>query len=100
MATLDEFRTQATTEVESEKPLQKNVNGVVMDLDDDDYAQMIEDRANYYYDQQENGYKEDRQSAYAPIQDQLDMIYWDKKNDTTTWVDHIDEVKADNPKPS
>jgi hypothetical protein len=100
MATLDEFRTQATTEVESEKPLDKNVNGVVMELDDDDYAQMIEDRANYYYDQQENGYKNDRQSAYAQLSDQLDMIYWDKKNDTTTWVDHIDKVKADNPKPS
>lgn len=100
MATLDEFRTQATTEVESEKPLQKNVNGVVMDLDDDDYAQMIEDRANYYFDQQENGYKRDRQMSYASFEDQLDMLYWDKKNDTTTWVEHVDQVKADNPKPS
>lgn len=100
MATLDEFRTQATTEVESEKPLNKNVNGVEMELDDDDYAQLIEDRANYYFDQQENGYKSSRQEQYNSITEQLDMMYWDQVNGTTNWKDHIDQVKADNPKPS
>jgi hypothetical protein len=29
----------------------------------------------------------------------LDMQYWDSVNDTTTWADHIAQVKADNPKP-
>jgi archaellin len=46
-----------------------------------------------------NGYKTDRQSAYASIQDQLDMQYWDNVNGTTTWKDHIAQVKSDNPKP-
>ena len=44
-------------------------------------------------------YKNNRQVAYASIQDQLDMQYWDEVNGTTTWKDHIAQVKADNPKP-
>lgn len=100
MATLEEFKVQAEEEVEAEKPLKKNVNGVVMDFDDNDYAQMIIDRANYYYDEQENGYIRQRSMAYLPIEEQLDMQYWDSVNGTTNWKDHIDEVKTNNPKPS
>ena len=44
-------------------------------------------------------YARDRAVAYASIQDQLDMQYWDSVNGTTTWKDHIAQVKADNPKP-
>ena len=44
-------------------------------------------------------YARDRAVAYASIQDQLDMQYWDQVNGTTTWKDHIAQVKADNPKP-
>jgi len=44
-------------------------------------------------------YARDRAVAYASIQDQLDMQYWDNVNGTTTWKDHIAQVKADNPKP-
>tara|TARA_R100000231_G_scaffold134655_1_gene108425 strand:+ start:129 stop:434 length:306 start_codon:yes stop_codon:yes gene_type:complete len=40
-----------------------------------------------------------RQDAYGSIADQLDMQYWDNVNGTTTWKDHIAQVKADNPKP-
>ena len=46
-----------------------------------------------------NEYQRDRAVAYASIQDQLDMQYWDNVNGTTTWKDHIAQVKADNPKP-
>ena len=42
---------------------------------------------------------EARKNAYASIQDQLDMQYWDSVNGTTTWNEHIAKVKADNPKP-
>ena len=42
---------------------------------------------------------EDRKLAYGSIADQLDMQYWDSVNGTTTWKDHIAQVKADNPKP-
>ena len=44
-------------------------------------------------------YARARAVAYASIQDQLDMQYWDNVNSTTTWKDHIAKVKSDNPKP-
>lgn len=44
-------------------------------------------------------YKIDRAVAYDPITEQLDQLYWDKKNGTNKWVEAIDKVKADNPKP-
>jgi len=40
-----------------------------------------------------------RKSEYKSIKEQLDMQYWDLVNGTTTWKDHIAEVKANNPKP-
>ena len=45
-------------------------------------------------------YARNRAAAYPPIGDQLDMIYWDGVNDTTTWADAIAAVKAAHPKPS
>ena len=44
--------------------------------------------------------QEARKNSYASIADQLDMQYWDSVNGTTTWKDHIAQVKSDNPKPS
>ncbi len=44
-------------------------------------------------------YIKDRREAYGSIQEQLDQIYWDKKNGTNKWVEAIDKVKSDNPKP-
>ena len=45
-------------------------------------------------------YQRDRAIEYAPFEEQLDMQYWDKVNGTTTWKDHIAEVKSKYPKPS
>ena len=44
-------------------------------------------------------YQRDRSISYPSIQDQLDMLYWDRKNGTKTWEESIDKVKADIPKP-
>ena len=44
-------------------------------------------------------YQRDRELAYPPIGDQLDMQYWDKVNGTSTWQDAIAKVKSDNSKP-
>lgn len=41
-----------------------------------------------------------RQNAYPSIPNQLDMMYHDQVNGTTTWKDAIAQVKADNPKPT
>ena len=36
--------------------------------------------------------------GYGFIGEQLDMLYWDKKNGTDNWEKHIDKVKSDIPK--
>ncbi len=43
-------------------------------------------------------YKEERLSEYPPIAEQLDQLYWDAINDTTTWRDTIAAVKNKYPK--
>ena len=35
---------------------------------------------------------------YPPMEEQLDMLYWDKVNGTENWKAAIDKIKADNPK--
>ena len=99
MATKEELQAQADAEVEASKPLNKSVNGVVMELSEEDYAQKKIDLGNYKWEQQEYGYISARQAAFPSIGDQLDMQYWDAVNGTTTWKDAIAKVKSDNPKP-
>lgn len=36
---------------------------------------------------------------YPSMQDQFDMIFWDKKNNTQIWVESIQAVKDKHPKP-
>jgi hypothetical protein len=43
-------------------------------------------------------YKINRAFAYPSIKEQLDMMYWDSVNGTTTWADAIAKVKTDFPK--
>ena len=45
-----------------------------------------------------NAYKYERQQAYKPIAEQLDMQYHDVQDGTETWLDHIKEVKEKYPK--
>ncbi len=99
MATLEELTTEATTEIENAKPLYKQVNNERMEFSEADYDQAITDLANSKWNDQQYGYIQARQEAYGSIADQLDMQYWDSVNGTTTWADHIAQVKADNPKP-
>ena len=35
-----------------------------------------------------------RKVAYGTIEEQLDMMYWDQVNGTTTWKDHVSSVKS------
>ncbi len=100
MATLEELTVEATAEVEAAKPMNKQVNNVVSEFSEADYAQAITDLANSKWDTQQFGYIQARQEAYGSIGDQLDMQYKDILNDTTTWKDHIATVKSDNPKPA
>ena len=102
MATLEEFQEECRSELQALRDgdgIFKQVNNERLPISDDDFEQMVIDCANGKFDNQENGYKEARQQAYGSIAEQLDMQYWDLVNDTTTWKDHIAQVKADNPKP-
>ena len=44
-------------------------------------------------------YKQKRAAEYPSVQDQLDMMFHDKLDGTTTWVDSIATVKTKHPKP-
>ena len=50
-------------------------------------------------EQAANEYKKKRREAFPSLSDQLDQLYWDKKNGTNKWVEAIDKIKSDNPKP-
>ena len=100
MATLEELTVEATAEIEAAKPLYKQVNNERLEFSDADYAQAVTDLANSKWNDQQFGYIQARQEAYGSIADQLDMQYWDAVNSTTTWKDHIAQVKSDNPKPA
>ena len=99
MATLEEIKAEVRAEVEAEKPLIKSVDGVRRENTDEEYEQIITDRANTKFDLQENGWIEDRLQAYGSLNSQLDMQYWDQVNGTTVWKDHVAKVKSYNPKP-
>jgi hypothetical protein len=43
-------------------------------------------------------YQRNRAKAYPSIQEQLDLQYWDKINNTDTWEQAINAVKAQYPK--
>ena len=43
-------------------------------------------------------YQQKRQQAHLPIQDQLDMIYWDQVNGTTNFKDYVTAIKVAIPK--
>ena len=44
-------------------------------------------------------YQRDRAKEYPSWQDQLDMLFHDKKDGTTTWEDAIQAIKDAHPKP-
>ena len=102
--TIAQFRTEATSEIESEKPLYAQVNNERREFTKAEYDQAIEDRAQYKLDEQDNGYVRDRQESYPALGEQLDMLYHDmtssKGDKTGDWYKAVKKVKDDNPKPS
>ena len=99
MATKEELQSQADAEIEAAKPLYAQVNNERREFTDAEYAQAKTDLGNAKWEEQQFGYISARQAAYASIGDQLDMQYKDAVNGTTTWKDHVAQVKSDNPKP-
>ena len=77
----------------------KYVNGELVSLSEEEEKTRLEEAKKYKEELAKVKYARNRQYSYPHIQEQLDMIYWDKKNGTKNWEEAIDKVKADNPKP-
>ena len=102
--TIEQFRTEATSEIESEKPLYAQVNNERREFTKAEYDQAIEDRANSKLDEQDNSYARARLDSYGSWNEQLDLLYHDmtagKGDKTGEWYKAVKKVKEDNPKPS
>ena len=100
--TIAQFRTEATSEIESEKPLYAQVNNERREFTKAEYDQAIEDRANWKLDEQDNGYVRDRQESYPALGEQLDLLYHDmtagKLDNSGEWHKHSKAVKDANSK--
>ncbi len=71
----------------------KDGNVVVLD-ESKIVTEMVRLQAEY----DSKAYSRDRAEAYASLQEQADMQYWDSINGTTVWQDHIAEIKDKYPK--
>jgi len=49
-----------------------------------------------HFDYLKNKHRYERK--YPSMEEQLDMLYWDKVNSTDTWKEAIDKIKTDIPK--
>jgi|TARA_B100001964_G_scaffold104106_1_gene116363 hypothetical protein len=58
----------------------------------------INGKTTSHRDRDNNRIIDSKEEGYIPITDQLDMLYWDKKNGTNNWEKSIDEVKKRFPK--
>jgi DUF2075 family protein len=73
----------------------------------DDLKEQLQHKKNQkdYFNLTQNyiielSYKEQRKTNYPPIDEQLDMLYWDLMNGTDKWRDKITEIKTKYPKPT
>ena len=76
------------------------INGTKVAYTAEEEAARDKEEAAYATIRAANEYSWKRAEAYPSIQEQLDMMWHDKQNDTTTWEDAISKVKSDNPKAS
>lgn len=79
--------------------LYKNVTHIHGDIAyDKDNNEVAYDENAVQIEIDNNAYKERRASEYKTIAEQLDMLYWDKVNNTNLWQEHINAVKTKYPK--
>ena len=70
-------------------------NGTLPISNEDILAKQTELKAEY----EAKKYQRDRAKEYPSWQDQLDMLWHDKKDGTTTWEDAVQAAKDAHPKP-
>ena len=82
----------------------KNGTWILKNPDSTSYQKFIKDVAEQGMgivegpDVKSPSYAELRAADYPSREAQLDMMYWDKVNGTTTWQDTIQEIKNRHPK--
>lgn len=74
-------------------------DGTIIDVSTDEVAAIEAERAERQAILDAMAWERGRKADYLPVEEQLDMIYWDMKNGTSAFTDHRDAVKAANPKP-
>ena len=79
--------------IRGDDPFDVNGNPVVLDE-----SLIATETARLQAEQAATQYQRDRAATYASIGDQLDMRYHDLQDGTTTWADHVAEIKARFPK--
>jgi hypothetical protein len=102
----DDIQAEVEAELETLKPLTKNVNGEVVEYDDADYSAWVQNTTEGKYQIAAFGYKDSRRDAYGNIDDQLDELFKDieaghfgESAKSSEWFLRISQVKSDNPKP-
>tara|TARA_S200002703_G_scaffold135487_1_gene124388 strand:- start:45 stop:359 length:315 start_codon:yes stop_codon:yes gene_type:complete len=100
---IEDFISEATSEIEEQKPLTKDVNGVVSELSDAEYDAKITALATQKDYNANQSYKDNRAVAYPPLGEQFDKLWHDINNgtldNTGEFFTALKEVKDNNPKP-
>lgn len=76
----------------AEQAISANKQNMILNIEQDGTVHMEDKPA------QKLTYAQLRRQEYGSIEEQLDMIYWDKMNGTTLWKDMITFVKEKYPK--
>ena len=108
--TLEQFTAEAQAEIDALKTANggdgmwgQNSKGRY-EFTDAQYDQAVTDIAASRFDEQNNGYKRNRQESYPALGEQFDLLYHDmvagKGDKTGEWFKAVKKVKDDNPKPS
>ena len=79
--------------------LKKMVDGVEIECTPEEEAEIRQRWLDTEMEQAAQRYRIERQSAYPDFATQLDMIYHDRMSGTSTWIDAIQAVKNQYPKP-
>lgn len=73
-----------------------DINGNAISIDKNAVDAKEQELISAYNNKQ---YQRERAREYISIKEQLDMMYWDKVNNTETWKEYIASVKTKYPKP-
>ena len=96
---IEDFIEQATDEIEAQKPINKDINGVVSELTDEEYTEKINNLAAILDDEAQNGWLKNRIQQYPSIEDCIHALL--DGGDTLTDLQAARQlVKDNNPKPS